>query len=99
MAYEIRETKDKDHWLRMRDEALRKHRAGDRLTLEETAIAIWNPDKESQPMTCMGILKIEKRALEKLKVALKNRKINSLDDLFESKFREYGRPVSAVYDR
>ena len=99
MAYEIRETKDKDHWLRMRDEGLRKHRARDRLTLEETAIAIWNPDKESQPMTCMGILKIEKRALEKLKVALKNRKINGLDDLFESKFREYGRPVSAVYDR
>ena len=98
MAYEQRKTKDREHWLKLRDEYRKKHEAGDALTLEETAIAIWNPDTEAHPMTSMGVLKIEKKALEKLKARLKDMNIKGLDDVFEAKFREYGHPVSSVYD-
>ena len=63
---------------------------GEPLTLEETAVAIWRPDVEKHPMTCMGVLKIEKRALAKMKSKLKTLNIHGLDDVFESKFREYG---------
>ena len=41
-------------------------------------------------MTCMGVLKIEQRALEKLKNALAKYGIKSLDDVFEPKYRDYG---------
>ena len=71
---------------------------GERLTLEETAVAIWDPDTEAHPMTCMGVLKIEKRALDKLKEQLKKYGINDLSDVFEPKAREYGKPVSSVYN-
>ena len=90
MAYEQRKTKDREHWLLMKKEALRKRAEGCRLTLEETSYAIWDPKKEAHPMTCMGVLKIEQRALEKLKNALAKYGIKSLDDVFEPKFRDYG---------
>lgn len=92
MAYEKRKTLNKEHWLRMKHDALRKRKDGNRLTLEETAVAIWNPEKEKHPMTCMGILKIEQRALQKLRIALKKYGINDLSDVIEPKYRECGKP-------
>lgn len=98
MGYEARNIKDKSHWLQLRKDAMRKNANGEQLTLEETAVAIWNPESETQPMSCMGILKIEKRALNKLKNKLKTFGIKNLSDIFEPKHREYGHPVSSVYD-
>lgn len=95
MAYEIRNTKDQEHWLQMKREALQKRANGDRLTLEETACAIWDPKKDSHPMTCMGVLKIEKRALEKLKIALKKYNINDISDIIEPRHREFAKPISS----
>lgn len=97
MPYETRQSKDVDYWLKAKKEALAKHANGEALTLEETAAAIWDPDKEAHPMTCMGVLKIEKRALAKLKAKLSEKNISGLDDLFEAKFREYGKPISSIY--
>ena len=91
MAYESRKSKCHEHWLMMKREALAKRRSGERLTLEETAVAIWDPEHEAHPMTCMGVLKIEKRALEKLKSKLKQIGIYSLDDVIEPHYREYGK--------
>ena len=93
MAYESRQAKDTEHWMQMKKDALKKRALGERLTLEETAVAIWNPKTEQHPLTCMGVLKIEKRALDKLKTALKKYGIKNLDDVFESKHCEYGRPI------
>ena len=78
----------KESMLAFREECLKKHEAGERLSLEETAFAIWNPAVESKPFTPMGVLKIERRALEKVKLMLKKYGINSLDDAFDPKFRE-----------
>ena len=99
MAYESRKTKDRDHWLQMRKEALRKRAFSNCLTLEETAVALWNPEKEKQPMTCMGILKIEKKALSKLRSKLAEYGIKDITDIFEPKYREYGKPISSVYGK
>ena len=94
MAYESRKTKDREHWLRMRKEAFRRRAFGNCLTLEETAVAIWDPKKEDHPMTCMGVLKIEKRALSKAREALiKKYSINSISDVIDPKFREIGKPT------
>ena len=75
----------------MRKQYLAKYKNGERLTLEETAIVIWNPETEIKPLTSMAIHKIEKRALAKLKDALKDYGIKSLDDIFENKYREFAR--------
>lgn len=99
MAYEQRHTKEKEHWLKLKEEAIKKHKAGYPLSLEETSLAIWNPDVEDYPMTSMGVLKIEKRALAKLKIELKKKNIVGIDDLFESKFREYAKPISSIYSK
>ena len=96
MAYESRNTKDKEHWMQLKKEALQKRLAGTRLTLEETAVAIWNPKTEPKPMTCMGVLKIEQRALAKLRSALKKYGIKDLSDVLEPRFREYGTPTTPV---
>lgn len=80
--------------LEFKEQCLKKHSGGERLTLDETAFALWDPEKEAKPMTPMGILKIEKRALLKLKTKLKDYGINSIDDLFDPKFRENGRQDS-----
>lgn len=94
MAYESRKTKDREHWLQMKKEALRKRACGNCLTLEETAVAIWDPKKEDHPMTCMGVLKIEKRALSKAREAfIKKYGINSTSDVIDPKFREIGKPT------
>lgn len=91
MAYESRDSKDRAHWLQMKKDALRRRAEGHRLTLEETAAAIWNPETEKHPMTCMGVLKIEKKALAKLKSKLKQYGINDLSDVLEPKYRELGK--------
>ena len=45
-------------------------------------------------MTCMGVLKIEKRALSKAREALvKKYGINSVSDVIDPKFREIGKPT------
>lgn len=78
--------------IQMKKEALKKHEDGKCLTLDETALAIWDPDKDDKPMSAMGILKIERRALAKLKSKLHSRYgIDNLDDIFDPKHREVAR--------
>lgn len=89
----------KNDWMKLKEIALAKHKAGKRLTLEETAAAIWDPESGKKPMTCMGIQKIEKRALDKLRLALKRYGINDLSDIFEPKYREYAKPISSIYSK
>ena len=89
----------KNDLLKLKEIALAKHKAGKRLTLEETAVAIWDPESGKKPMTCMGIQKIEKRALDKLRLALKKYGINDLSDIFEPKYREYAKPISSIYSK
>ena len=96
MAYETRQSKNKEFWLKAKKEALSKHAEGEALTLDETAAALWNPETEAHPMTSMGVLKIEKKALAKLKTKLSAFGISSLDDLFDAKFREYGKQTSTT---
>ena len=62
----------KEEMLAFKKECMRKHKDGKCLTLDETAFAIWDPKTQAKPMSPMGILKIERRALEKLKAELKN---------------------------
>ena len=81
---------DKSKWLMLKKIALEKHANRERLTLEETACAMWDPESEKKPMSALGILKIERRALEKLKVALAKYGIKGVDDMFEAKGREIG---------
>lgn len=91
MAYETRQSKDRAYWMKAKKDAIAKHKSGEYLTLEETAAAIWDPKTEKYPMTSMGVLKIEKRALAKLKETLKKYRINDLSDIVEPKYREFGR--------
>lgn len=69
-------------------QCIKKHEAGECLTLDETAFAIWDPEHEEKPMSPMGILKIERRALAKLKAEFAKYSINNLDDVFDPKGRE-----------
>lgn len=61
---------------------LEMHRKGQGLTVSQTAIAMWNPETEERPLTKMAVLKIEQRALAKLKSKLSSLGIKSLDDVF-----------------
>lgn len=90
---------DKQKWLELKKLAIKKHEAGNPLTLEETSYAIWNPDSDKPPMSPMGILKIERRALDKLKEKLQKYGIMGLDDIFDPKYRELARPVSSIYSK
>lgn len=74
-----------------RKRCIKKHEEGACLTLDETAFAIWDPDHEAKPMSPMGILKVERRALAKLKEELAKCGINNLDDVFDPKHREMGK--------
>ena len=78
----------KNKWLLIKKEALKKHAEGECLTLEETACAIWDPNSGKKPLSALGVLKIERRALAKLKAAFAEYGIENLDDLFEPKGRE-----------
>ena len=61
---------------------LEMHRKGQKLTVSQTAIAMWDPKTEKRPLTKMAVLKIEQRALAKLKSKLASLGINTLDDVF-----------------
>lgn len=90
---------EKQRFLELKEEALKKHVAGNALTLEETAYAMWDPNSENRPMSAMGILKIERRALDKLKHRLSKYGITSLDDIFDPKYRELAKPISSIYSK
>lgn len=74
---------------------LEMHRKGQKLTVSQTAIAMWNPETEKRPLTKMAVLKIEQRALAKLKSKLASLGIKSLDDVF-SPHREDAVQVSEI---
>jgi hypothetical protein len=69
--------------LQQKEIAIAKHLSGELLTLDETALAIWDPKTEARPMTRMGMLKFEKRILEKIRKALLKYGIHDLSDVFE----------------
>lgn len=69
------------------------HRNGIILSAEQTAIAMWNPEIETKPMTKAAVLKIEQRALAKLKMKLAKLGIKSLDDVFTPNCEEVERTV------
>lgn len=80
-----------DKYKMLKASAEEKLNHGHRLTLDETAVMIWNPKKEKKPMTAMGILKIEKRALAKIRKGLAKYGITKFADVFvETKARETG---------
>lgn len=72
---------------------LEMHAAGERLSLEQTRIALWNPKTEKAPLSKMAVLKIEQQALAKLKAKLSAMGIKSLDDVFSPNRDE---PVTTV---
>lgn len=61
---------------------LEMHKKGVPLTVEQTRLCIWNPETEVKPLTKMAVLKIEQRALEKLRAKMKELGIKGLDDVF-----------------
>lgn len=80
-----------DKYALLKASAKEKLRRGHRLTLDETAVMIWNPKKEKKPMTAMGVLKIERRALAKIRSGLAKYGITKFADVFgETKSREAG---------
>ena len=70
---------------------LEMHKKGQKLTVSQTAIAMWNPETEKRPLTKMAVLKIEQRALAKLKSKLASLGIKSLDDVFSPHREEASR--------
>ena len=81
----------KESMVAYREKCIQKHASGECLSLDETAYAIWDPAHEDKPMTPMGILKIERKALAKLKLKLKENGISSLDDVFDPRHREFAK--------
>lgn len=73
-------------------------RNGVPLTLEETAYLLWcfEGKKTSKPMTKVGILKIEKQALDKCKKAFAKHGIKNLDDVFECSGRQRANAVGVM---
>jgi hypothetical protein len=66
------------------------------LTYDEVALMLWNDSPDNVPMSAMGVCKIEKRALEKLREGLRQRYgIDNIDDMLEPKYREIGKKVTA----
>ena len=71
------------------------HKHGQRLTAEQTRFAIWDPKTEDKPLSKTAIMKIEARALAKLKKAFAKYNIHSVSDEFESgSFRQTAEEVS-----
>lgn len=70
---------------------LEMHKKGVPLTVEQTRLCIWNPKTEAKPLTKMAVLKIEQRALEKLRDKMKKLGIKSLDDIFSPHREEASR--------
>ena len=82
--------KSKDELIQLRKIYLEKHDKGEPLTLEETAIAMWDPNSNKKPMTTMGVLKLQQRALNRLREALKKYHIYNVDDVIGAKLRSFG---------
>lgn len=61
------------------------HKKGQHLTVAQTAIAMWNPKTEPKPLSKMAVLKIEQKALAKLKSKLAALGIKNLNDILEPK--------------
>lgn len=70
---------------------LEMHKKGVPLTVEQTRLCIWNLKTEAKPLTKMAVLKIEQRALEKLRDKMKKLGIKSLDDIFSPHREEASR--------
>lgn len=72
-----------------RDGSLKLERNGAPLTLEETSFMIWNLDgrKTSKPLSKVMMLKTEQSALQKLRKGLAKYGINSIDDVFDPRYR------------
>lgn len=71
------------------DAVVLKYLNGEPMTLDETALAMWMSEgrKAKRPMTKVGVLSIENRALAKLREGLKKYGINNLDDVLFPKGR------------
>lgn len=79
-----------EEMLKMKRAAVRKFADGKTLTYDETRYAIWDPKSGKKPLSCMGVLKIERKALGKLKTELAKYGIQNLDDVLEPKHRQVG---------
>lgn len=64
------------------------------LTYDEVALMMWDESPDNVPMSAMGVCKIEKKALEKLREGLKQYGIDNIDDILEPKHREIGKKVT-----
>lgn len=84
----------KEAMLAFKKQCMQKHKDGELLTLDETAFALWDPEHDKKPLSPMGILKIERRALDKMKLALKKYGIRSIDDALDPRYREIGKQES-----
>lgn len=67
---------------------LEMHKRGIPLTAEQTAVALWNPEKEAKPLSKVMICKIEQQALVKLRAKLKELGLGSLDDILSPRREE-----------
>ena len=69
----------------MEELVISKYMTHSPMTCEEAAFASWLADgkKTKRPMTLMGLVKIEQRALKKVREGLKRYGIKSFDDVFD----------------
>ena len=69
----------------MEDEVIYKYMTGERLSLEETAIAIWMHEgkKKPKPFSKIYTLKLEQQALAKLRKGLEKYGIKTLSDVLD----------------
>jgi hypothetical protein len=68
--------------MQLKEYAIEKHARGQCLSLDETAAAIWEPESQAKPMSAMGILKIERGAMLKIKLAFAKAGIKCPADIF-----------------
>lgn len=81
--------------LEQRKVYLAMHKKGHPLTTEQTAVALWNPEKEAKPLSKVMICKIEMQAMAKIRAKLKKLGISSLDDILSPR-REDAASFSAA---
>lgn len=69
----------------MEDEVIYKYMTGQRMSLEETAIAIWMHEgkKKPKPFSKIYALKLEQQALAKLRKGLEKYGIKKIDDVLD----------------
>lgn len=71
------------------DLVIEKYLCGEALSLEETALALWMIEgrKTPRPMTKVGIMKVEQRALSHLREGFKKYGITQFDDIYSARNR------------